>query len=69
MTLAELARRVKSLEKTVAELKAVKSPGRRWWVDDAGRFANDPALEEIARQGKAYRDSLRPKRRTRTKAP
>jgi hypothetical protein len=69
MTLAELARRVKSLEKTVAELKAAKSPGRRWWVDDAGRFANDPVFEEIVQLGKAYRDSLRPKRRTKTVAP
>ena len=67
MTMAEFAERLTALEKTVDELKAqlVRSTGprRRWWVEDAGRFANDPVFEEIVRLGRQYRESLRPKDR------
>jgi len=56
-----------TLEREVARIKAslvVSLPARRrWWIDDAGRFADDPVFEEIVRLGKAYRRSFRPTRR------
>lgn len=64
MTVAELNRRLTALEKTVEDLKtqvARLGPGRRWWLEDAGRFAGDPIFEEIARLGREYRESLRPR--------
>ncbi len=67
MTVAELEQRVAELEKAVTQIQkrmaSGKAPGRRWWIEDAGRFANDPVFDEIVRLGKAYRDSLKPKKR------
>ncbi|HWE35978.1 MAG TPA: hypothetical protein VG406_05340 [Isosphaeraceae bacterium] len=31
----------------------------RWWIEGAGRFADDPAFEEMVRLGGEYRESLR----------
>jgi hypothetical protein len=59
MTLAQLEKRLTDLEKTVGELAARVPPplaeNRRWWVEDAGRFADDPVFEEIVRLGREYR--------------
>ncbi len=63
MTTAQLTERLLALEKTVEELKSQMKhspPGRRWWVDDAGRFADDPVFDEMVRLGREYRESLRP---------
>lgn len=66
MTTAELAQRVEALETAFSELKAelkhANRQNRRWWVDDAGRFANDPIFDEMVRLGREYRESLRPGR-------
>jgi hypothetical protein len=69
--LAKIQKRLANLERTVEELKskmsAVTNTHRRWWVDDAGRFADDPIFDEIVRLGREYRESLRPGRKTRKK--
>jgi hypothetical protein len=69
--LAKIQKRLANLERTVEELKskmsAANSTHRRWWVDDAGRFADDPIFDEIVRLGKEHRESLRPGRKTRKK--
>ena len=61
MTLAELEKRLTALERTVAQLlnKEMPTPQtqRHWWRDGAGRFANDPVFDEIARLGREYRES------------
>jgi hypothetical protein len=71
MTTAQLAERLEALEKTVAELKSelakTKTPTRRWWAENAGRFAGDSAFDEIVRLGRAYRESLRPRAKKRKK--
>jgi hypothetical protein len=68
MTTADLAKCVVALEKTVAELQAqieYKVPKReRWWIEGAGRFANDLVFDEIVQLGREYLESLRPRRRT-----
>jgi len=67
MSMTEFARRLTALEKAVDELRAQlarnASPKRRWWVEGAGRFANDPVFDEIVKLGRKYRESLRPKSR------
>ena len=70
MSIAEIERRLNTLEQTVEELKSTVArgtPARRWWVEDAGRFADDPLFDEIVRRGKEYRQSLRPPARRRKK--
>jgi hypothetical protein len=67
MSNAQLAKRVTALEKVVEELRARLDQGHepegRWWVEKAGRFANDPIFDEIVELGKKYRESLRPKQK------
>jgi hypothetical protein len=64
MTVAELTKRVAALEKAVEELQAKISSDpkhqRHWWRDDAGRFANDPAFDEMMQLVREYRESLHP---------
>jgi hypothetical protein len=64
---SQIAKRLAALEKAVEELLAKldqrMDSHRRWWVKGAGRFANDPVFDEIAKLGKKYRESLRPKPR------
>jgi hypothetical protein len=71
MTLAEMEQRLLALEQAVARLQARqgRTDGltRRWWVEDAGRFADDPIFDEIVRLGQAYRRSLRPRRTKRVR--
>lgn len=64
MSIADIERRLSTLEQTVEQLKSSTHQGaasRRWWVEDAGRFADDPLFDEIVRRGETYRQSLRPK--------
>jgi hypothetical protein len=71
MTTAEMEQRLLNLEQAVEQLRTHVSrssdPRRRWWLEDAGRFANDPVFDEIVRLGKEYRQSLKPGRRTKAK--
>lgn len=76
MTLRDLEKRLQSVEADLATLKAKvgrrpKNP--RWYRDNAGVFADDPALAEATRLGQEYRDrinreSLQPKRKVARKA-
>lgn len=64
MSSSQVSRRLATLEREVARIKAslvLSLPAkRRWWIEDAGRFADDQVFEEIVRLGKAYRRSKRP---------
>ena len=59
MTLAEMETRLRFLEKNVKSLLAErkKPAGKNWWRESSGRFADDPAFDEIVRLGKNYRKS------------
>ncbi len=61
MTLTQVEKRVKALEKTVRQLVRSK-PGidRNWYRTRAGQFAGDADFDEIVRLGLAYRKSLSP---------
>jgi hypothetical protein len=61
MTLMQVEKRVKVLEKTMRRLFGSKPPDdRRWYRTQAGRFAHDPAFDKIVKLGRAYRKSLKP---------
>ncbi len=66
MTTAEFEQRLTTLEQAFQRLQAQVedsvSPTRRWWVEGAGRFADDPIFERIVQLGRKYRESQRPKR-------
>jgi len=68
MTLAQLEKRVAKLEREIGALSLQREilNGRtrtgKWYVDHAGMFRGDPVYAEIVRRGRAYRESLRPKR-------
>lgn len=67
-TAVELECRVAALEGKVErlqrELEAVVPDGQPWWQRIVGTFADDPAFEEAMRLGRKYRESLRPKPRS-----
>lgn len=67
-TAVELELRIATLEAKVEklqrELKAVVPNGQPWWQQIVGAFADDPAFEEAMRLGREYRESLRPKSRS-----
>lgn len=64
MTLAQLEKRVKQLEKVVSEqLVSPTARNAKWWLGRAGAFANDPGYEEMVRLGRKYRQSSVPKTR------
>ena len=68
MTLMQVEKRVKVLEKTMRHLVRSKSLiTRNWYRTQAGRFANDPDFEEIVKLGRVYRKSLKPE--THSKRP
>jgi len=63
MTLMQVEKRVKVLEKTMRRLVRSKSlTTRNWYRTQAGRFAHDPDFEEIVKLGRAYRQSLKPQK-------
>lgn len=72
MSVVELERRLRALEQEVArlrrQLRGEKIDERPWWEKVWGSFSGDPAFEEAMRLGRRYRESLRPKRRTRPKS-
>ena len=61
MTLEQLEKRVERLEKLMSE-QPLSAPRRnaKWWLDNAGVFANDPGYDQIVRFGRKYRQSLKP---------
>ena len=62
MTLAQLEKRVRKLEKVVSkQLVPPSARNAKWWLNRAGAFANDPGYEEMVNLGKKYRHSLAPK--------
>jgi hypothetical protein len=61
MTVRDLSRRLEKLEHKVEELARIAPRTGAWYLQRAGQFANDPIYDEIARRGRAYRRSLRPK--------
>ena len=67
-TAIELESRLAILEAKVErlqrELAAVVPDARPWWQQIVGTFADDPAYEEAMRLGREYRESLRPKPRS-----
>ncbi len=66
MTLTQIERRVKVLERTVERLaKSKPLVGRTWYRTHAGRFANDPVFDEIVKLGRTYRRSQGLPRHTR----
>jgi len=63
MTLIQIERQVKALEQVVRRLGGTRrSPNRKWYRTQAGRFAGDPVFEQIVKLGRAYRQGQRPKR-------
>jgi hypothetical protein len=73
MTVSQLEKRVAKLEREVEDLARQRDEfngqprNGKWWVEHAGRFANDPVYDEIVRLGRKYRESLRPKPRRKRK--
>ncbi len=62
MNLSELQHKVEQLEKELIDIRTkVSGADGRWWVDRAGRFADDAEFRKIVKLGRAYRKSLRPK--------
>jgi hypothetical protein len=61
MTLMQVEKRLKALEKTMRRLVGSKrTHNRDWYRTQAGRFAGDFEFEEIVKLGQAYRKSLKP---------
>ena len=66
MTLIQVEKRVKALEKTMSRLIRSKPMiDRKWYRTQSGRFAHDPDFDEIVRLGRAYRKSLKPQAQSR----
>ncbi len=69
MTTAQLERRLAALEAELSQLRAVleekASPDQLGWRRIIGSFANDPAFDEAMRLGREWRESFRPKKRSR----
>jgi hypothetical protein len=63
MRALSLKDRVAALEAELSRLKEkvenTAGPGRPWWDEIAGTFANDPIYEEAMRLGRKYRRSRR----------
>lgn len=66
MTLADLEERLSRLEKEFRESKPAPKSGQ-WWIEQSGQFRGDPLYKEMVRLGRKYRESLRPKARSRRK--
>ena len=62
MTLMQVEKRVKALEKTIRRLVGPKPMvERKWYRTQAGHFSRDPVFDEIVKLGRTYRKSLRPR--------
>lgn len=60
-----LKQRVADLERDVDELRTLVGsqpgePNSKAWLDTVGKFKNDELFASIMRQGREYRESLRP---------
>lgn len=68
MAVPEIESRVAVLEAKVEQLQrkleAVVPDAKPWWEHIVGAFADDPHFEEAMRLGREYRESLRPKPRS-----
>jgi muconolactone delta-isomerase len=57
--IGELAARLTALERVVEQLRsevaAARGSNRKWWRDDAGRFAGDVIFDEMVNLGRKYR--------------
>ena len=73
MAVPGIEHRVAALEADVARLKeqlAKAVPAQGDWLDEIyGAFENDPIYEEAMRLGREYRESLRPKPRSKGARP
>lgn len=68
MTLMQVEKRVKALEKTIRRLVRPKPlVERKWYRTQAGHFSRDPVFDEIVKLGRTYRKSL--KSRTNSRPP
>ena len=65
MATLSLEQRVAALESEMARLRerleGQGPPADPWWENVWGAFANDPALHEAARLGREWRESFRPR--------
>jgi hypothetical protein len=63
MTNSQLQKRLEAVEHAIAALQRITAAAvpRRWWAEDAGRFANDPVFDRIVQAGQKYRRAQRPK--------
>ena len=69
MTLAQVEQKLTRLEREIERLKRSHNGNAprdgKWWVAQAGAFADDAGYDEMARLGAQYRQSLKPKARKR----
>jgi len=64
MTVAELKKRVEALERKMESLeldRALPADTRPWWQQVRGIYKDDPIMEEVFELGRKYRESQRPK--------
>jgi len=66
---SSLEKRVEALERELLNLRTdmEKSPEASGWKAFVGAFVNDPYFKKAMDIGKNYRESLKPKRRTKRK--
>jgi len=63
MTLMQVEKGVKALEKTIRRLvRHGWTKERKWYRTQDGHFSRDPVFDEIVKLGRTYRKSLRPHR-------
>jgi plasmid maintenance system antidote protein VapI len=61
--IARIDKQLASLSDELAKLSVAKGVSPQWWVETAGRFANDPVFDEIVKQGRLAREAERTKKR------
>jgi hypothetical protein len=67
MAQSSLKHRMDLLEQELEKLKERidPTPAKPWWIELFGVHRDDPAFAEAMRLGREYRESLRPKPRSR----